>query len=302
MRTFFTTALLLLLASSRTFAAAPGKVAIAVDTSSLKPKLAKELQDGIASEVATGLGEVLSSLLKTRVELAVVPDVKVTQQVMDCQDAECLEDLAQTAKVDLVAQVKVLAKKRARRGKRSYTISMIVAQGDPNRQAWNEQSECKACGSGDIKHMASLLASTIAERIDLRATRTAPPPAPKPVVVAPPPPPPSPPPVVSTPAPKPVRYIPRALSISAMVGGAALAGTGIYLLSRNGEGTCDPAAGQRECERVYDTKAFGTTLLVGGGAAIVGGLVGLVFFPPVASSSRVALGFTGNSISVRGAF
>jgi hypothetical protein len=300
MRSISPLALLTLLAGSPAFAAVPRMVTITVDTSTLHAKLANEVQDGIASEILTGLAEGFANVVKTKVELAPLSSSIVDTAARACEGAECLSTLAKAAKVDLVVQVKVLAKKpkkKRKKAKMDCTLSMIVARAVPDRDTWREQTECEKCAGSDIKHMASLLATTIAERIDIAT----PPPAPpdrQPVAAKPP----APAITVSTPPPAPDWYVPRALSIGAVAGGAALLGTGIFLLAMDGRGSCDLAVGQKECPRLYDTTGLGTGLIVGGGAVAVAGLVGLVWFSPGSRSSQVALGFTGSSISLRGAF
>ena len=307
MRSISTLAPLLLLAGSPAFAAVPRMVAITTDTGTIHAKIANKVQDGIAEEVLSGLAEGFANVVKTKVELTPLSNSVVDTAALACEAAECLSNLARAAKVDLVVQLKIQAKKARRRANRraktDCTLSMIVARAVPNRDAWRETTECEACTSSDIKHMASLLATTIAERIDITAPPPAPPapPAPRPLAAKTPTPAPAA--VVTTPplAPKSQWYVPRALAISAIAGGAAILGSGIYLLALNGRGTCDLASGQQECPRLYDTTGLGTGLIIGGGAVAVAGLVGLVWFSP-GWNSQVALGFTGSSLSLRGAF
>jgi hypothetical protein len=198
--------------------------------------------------------------------------------------------------------VKVQAKKATKKAKADYAISMVVARAVPDRDAWREKTDCQACTGGDVKHMASLLASTIAERINIDVAPPSPQPSPVPPVAATPPRPPRTDLVTSPTAPQPGFYVPRALSIAALAGGVALVGSGIYLLHLNGQGTCSLAANEKQCPRLYNTTGLGTGLVIGGGVAAVGGLVGLVFFPPGGGTSQLALGFNGSSISVRGAY
>jgi hypothetical protein len=311
-------ALLLLLSSQRAFAAAPSTVAVAVDTSELSSKLAGEVQDGMAFAVLNGFSEVFSNLVRAKIDLTQVSDTKIVAQVRDCGGIECLEDLARSAGVDLVVQVNVQAKpasKRAsgrasKKAKANHAVSMIVAREAPDRYAWREKTDCQGCNASEIKHMASLLASTIAERItfDALPAKATPPsalpkalaaPAPMPVTVVNPPLPVT---IVNPPLPAPKRewHVPRPLSIAALAGGGVLIGTGIYLLHIHGQGTCNLASGQRECPQVYATGALGTGMIVGGGLAALGGLTGLIFFGPSMANTQV--GFSGSSISVRGGF
>jgi hypothetical protein len=101
---------------------------------------------------------------------------------------------------------------------------------------------------------------------------------------------------------RPGLHVPRYLSVTTLVGGATLLGAGVYLLTIDGRGSCDLTAEQWQCPRLRSTKAIGTGLAIGGSAAAIGGLIGLIFFGPPSGTSPVALGFTGNSISARGAF
>jgi hypothetical protein len=305
MRIISTAALLLVLAAPRVFAGAPSTVAIGVDTTTLGRKIADDLQDGLGQEVVNGLTEVFSNVVKAKVQLTPVSDPSLLAQVRDCEGAECLQELAKSAPVDLVVQLKVQAKKATKKGKGDYTISMAVARAAPARDAWREKTDCQACTGGDVKHMASLLASSIADHINLEVTPPVPEPAPVIPVVTPPPapPPPAPPEVVATPAaPEPAFYVPRALSIAVLAGGVALAGSGVYLLHLNGRGTCELAANERQCPDLYDTAGMGTGLVIGGGAAVVAGLVGLIFFPPTARTANLAFGLNASSMAIRGTF
>jgi hypothetical protein len=46
--------------------------------------------------------------------------------------------------------------------------------------------------------------------------------------------------------------------------GAAMVGTGIWLLVIDGDGTCDPMPGQTQCPEVYSTTGLGIGSLIGG--------------------------------------
>jgi hypothetical protein len=305
--------LFLALASQPAFAGVPNTVAIAVDTSSLVPKIADEVQDGIVTHILAGFGEVMSALAATDIALTPVSEAKTLERVLECEGIECLQDLAQTAKVDLVVQVRVrvkqatkqATKKASKRSKTDYFISMVVARSAPDRDAWSEKADCQACAAGEIKHTASLLASTIAERIKVKTTPTTPmpavvAPAPAPVTVAPPPLAPQ-----NKPAPSdPDRgwYVPRYLSVAALAGGALLLGSGIYLMHINGQGTCNLSAPKDLCARRYKTGDLGIGLVAGGGVAALAGIVGLVAFSPGAGAGHVALNIGASSISVSGAF
>jgi hypothetical protein len=310
MRILITASVLLAFASQQAFAETPSTVAIAVDTNSLGPKLAAEVQDGIVTHVLTGLTEAMSHLASTNIAMTPVSDSRTLDQILECEGIECLQDLAQSAKVDLVIQVRVSAKqtkKAAKRAKPDYLVSMVVARPAPDRDAWSEKTVCQACEASEIRHAASLLASMIAERIKIPKTLPAPAheaaPAPAPVTTAPPAPQPalqaSPPPVA--PAPE-GRYVPTALSVTALAGGAVLIGSGIYLIHIHGQGTCDLTAAKDLCSRRYKTQNAGIGLVAGGGLAALGGLAGLFFFSPSTGSTPLALNITGSSISVSGGF
>ena len=312
MRILFTASVLLSFVSQHAFAGTPSTAAIAVDTNSLGPKLAAEVQDGIVTHVLTGLTEAMSHLASTNIAMTPVSDSRTLDQILECEGIECLQDLAQSAKVDLVIQVRVSAKqtkKSAKRAKPDYLVSMVVARPAPDRDAWSEKTVCQACEASEIRHAASLLASMIAERIKVQPTLPAPTPAPAPAPVpapmtmAPPPPQPalqaSPPPVA--PAPE-GRYVPTALSVTALAGGAVLMGSGIYLIHLHGQGTCDLTAPKDLCPRTYKTQHAGIGLVAGGGLAALGGLAGLLFFSPSTESTHMALNITGSSISVSGGF
>jgi len=306
MRTLIIPALLVLLASHRALAGVPNSVAISTETGDLGPKIAAEVQSGLEAEILYGLTEVFSNVARVKLNLTQVSDARIIARIQECEDLPCLEDIAKSAGVDLVVQVRMQVKKTGKKGKPEYAISMVVARDAPTRDGWREKTDCQACAAGEIKHMASLLASTIAEHIKIEAQATPPPalkppvaavePAPSPVAIANPPPAPPAPPEASA------WFVPRYVSATALVIGAGLIGTGAYLMSIDGNASCNLAAGQTQCPHVYATGALGTGLLIGGGVATLGGLAALIFFAPSAGSAHVALGFSGTSISVRGAF
>jgi hypothetical protein len=184
---------------------------------------------------------------------------------------------------------------------------MVVARAAPDRDAWSETTDCQACAASEIKHTASLLASTIAEHIKVKATPPEPahepvPPRPTPVAPASPAPPPGVDVRQATAETSPGWYIPRALSLTALASGIVLIGTGLYLIGINGEGTCDLAASKQLCPRRYKTQTLGIGLQTGGGVAALGGAAGLLFFSPSARFTHVALNITGSSIAVSGEF
>ena len=91
------------------------------------------------------------------------------------------------------------------------------------------------------------------------------------------------------------------LSLAALAGGAALIGTGIYLVHIDGKGTCGLSEPQELCARRYKTRTTGIGMMAGGGLAALAGVVGLVVTSS-SSDARVALAFTGSSITVPGGF
>jgi len=299
-------ALLLMLAGPRALAEMPNTVSIAANTSDINPKIADEVQSGLANEILYGLGEVFSNLAKVRVELTQVSAPKIAMRIQECKDAECLEDVAKSAGVDLVVQVRVQTKKALRKGKPEYVISMAVARDVPARDVWREKANCPGCTASEIKHMASLLASTIADQIKIDVPPAAAVLAPRPYVpprAAPAPAPVSAP--VLAPAPpaeKPRWHVPRYLSVAAIVGGAALIATGAYLIHLDGQGTCDLTPPQEHCPERHKTQGLGIGFVAGGGLAALGGLAGLIFFPPQVGGTNVAVGFGASSLSIAGAF
>lgn len=151
-------ALLFLVASHPVMVGAPNTVAIAVDTTSLDQKLAAEVRDGIAAEVLDGLRVA---------EIDFIPseETKIVARVVDCAGIECLRNIAKSANLDWVVQVRVQAKGATKKGKTDYVVSMMVVRDTPNRGAWHEEADCPGCESSEIKHMASLIAGEIAGRI-----------------------------------------------------------------------------------------------------------------------------------------
>ena len=302
--------LLLALASQPAFAGIPNTVAIAVDTSSLGPKVAAEVQDGIAARIVSGLSEVMSALAGTDITLTPVSEPITQKGILACEGDVCLQDLARIAKVDLVLRVRVNpkppSKKASNRPKQDLLISMVVARSAPTRDAWTETTDCQACAASEVKHTASLLASAIAEHIKVKARTPEPTPEPEPpptpvapaapallpgVDVRP-----------ATAAASPGWSVRRSVSLTALAGGIVLMGSGLYLLHLDGEGTCDLAAPKELCARRYKTQTLGIGLLAGGSVAALGGLAGLLFFSPIARSTPLALNITGSSISLSGVF
>ncbi len=314
-------ALLAALVSHPALAATPASVAIAVDTNSLAPKIADEVQDGAVAHIVTGLDEVMSTLADTDIRLTPVSDSETLDRILECEAIECLQDLSEAAKVDLVIQVRVrakqISKKATKRSKPDYLISMIVARSVPEREAWVEKTDCHACDASGIKHTASLLASTIAEHIKVRKAPPAPEPEEEPTAATPPRPAAPPAPSAASPAPPEARpspkleptrsepqrvHVPTYLSATAIVGGGLLIGSGIYLVHINGKGTCDLTGSEDLCERQYKTESLGIGLLAGGGLAVLGGLVGLIFYSHSAGGTPIALNCNGSSIFVSGGF
>jgi hypothetical protein len=306
MRSLPLIALFLTFAGPRAVAGVPTTVAIAADTSGLPPKIAAEVQDGLVTHILSGLDQVISTRWENSVSLAPVSESRVLDQIVECESTECLQDVAEAAQVDLVLQVRLRikqsAKRPSRRAKPDYLVSMVVARAKPDRDAWTEKTDCLACEASEIKHAASLLASVIAEHINVKRNVPVETPAPK-VATAPPPAPPAPPPMRAV-KPRPVAPKSHAsmyLSLAALAGGAALVGTGLYLVHLDGEGTCTLSGSQELCARRYQTRPTGIGLVAGGGLAAIAGLVGLVVSSS-SSDARVALAFTGSSFIVSGGF
>jgi hypothetical protein len=310
MRISLVAILFLALASQPALAGIPNTVAIAVDTSSLRPKVAAEVQDGIATRIVSGLSEVMSALAGTDITLTPVSDHITQEGILACEGDVCLQDLARIAKVDLVIRVRVNpkqpSKKASKRSKQDFAISMVVARPAPDRDAWSETTDCQACAASEVKHAASLLASAIAEHIKVKATTPEPTrepvPTPAPVVVDAPAPPAGMAVHPTTTAPSPAWSVPRAASVAALAGGVLLLGSGLYLIHINGQGACDLSGSQELCARRYKTQNLGIGLLAGGGVAALGGLAGLLWFSPSTKSTPVALTITGSSIAIAGEF
>jgi hypothetical protein len=308
MRTITTAILLLLLATCPAQAGVPETVAVGVDTSNLASKIAAEIQDSIAVHVLNGLGEVLSNVARTKVQLVPISDANIVGQIRNCDSTACLQEIAKTEGLDLVIRVKVQPKKASKKGKPSYVISLIAVRPAPERDAWNEKSDCADCGSSEINHMASLVAGSIAERIKIDAPppKTPPVPVPVPPVAAVKPAVPPRATIVSPPShAKPQEEawsVPRYVSGSVLGAGLVLVGVGGYLLHINGRGTCTLAASQWQCPEVRTTSTVGTAMIVGGSIAAVGGIAGMFLLAPSSGDSRSAKGFDGFSISLRGTY
>lgn len=307
MRIFAALVLPLLLASPSVSAGADNVVAIVVDTSNLGQRAAEEIRGGVDAQVLAGLRAANLDVVSTS-------DEKLVAQALSCDGALCLQELAQSADLALVVQVRIEAKKKTKKRKSDYDVSMLVVRGAPDAQAWREESTCPGCDAEETKHISYLLASMIGERVSSETPRaravTAPP------VALPPPEPPAalapplatetaaPPAVIQipTPAPSPSWSVSRYVSVPLLVGGMALVGSGIYLLHINGRGTCSLTSAQEICPRRYKTEALGLGLVAGGGLVSLAGLTGLIVFSPKVGSTRVAITCGASSIVATGAF
>ena len=304
MRIPFTVALtLLLLPSQHAFAGASNSIAIAVDTSALSQEAAAEIRGGVGAQVLAGL-------LAAKIDVIPNSEERIVTQARDCDGVSCLQELATSAELALVVQVRIEAKKKAKKRKADYSVSMLVVRGAPDAQAWREESDCPGCEADETKHISYLLASMIGERVGAeprRITRAvaqlpaAPPPAPPVETPAPPPPSPS---IISIPppTPNPGWSVSRYVSVPLLAGGVAMVASGIYLLHINGQGTCDLAAPKQACPQRYKTQGLGVGLIAGGGLASIAGLAGLIVFTPEVRGTRMSIACGVSSISASGAF
>ena len=241
--------------------------------------MASQVQDGAVTHVITGLTQVMVARGGPDVSLRPVTDPSTLERVLACGSAQCLRELGQSAGIDLVVQVRVRpapnAGKVTRRSKASYLVSMVALQPLSRGEGRTEQTECRACGSSEIKHSASLLASIVAESITLEpppappagpdapSVAQSPPPLPAPLPLPAPPPLPAPQPdLARTPVgQKPAASVPPYLSVAAMAGGALLVGTGLYSIHIDGEGSCDLSGGSELCARRYKTRTPGIAMV-----------------------------------------
>ena len=299
MRTITTTILILLLAGHAAQAGVPQTVAIGVDTSNLSPKIAAEIQDSIATHVLHGLGEVLSNVARTRIEFIPIPDAKVEGQIRDCDGETCLQNIAQSATVDLVVRVKVQAKKAAKKGQSDYVVSLIVARAYPEREGWRDQSDCKNCGIAEIKHMASLVAGSIAEKIKIDAPLPPAPVPPPPLVAVAPAVPPLRPTIVKSPPP--AQEGSRLWPWLTVGAGGVLAVTSVVLWTQSGnEHDCMAVAGRDPCRK--KTVSWPAATVTGGLglAGLVTGVIWLVRSGTEDPPTRVGLSPRG--VVIEGSF
>jgi hypothetical protein len=295
-------AFLILGASRPAFAQGPKGSVVAVDVYGPSESANADLRDTAASRV-------FDALAAAKRTVTPVSDAKLAAEILDCVDDPCLQDLAKSADLALVVQVRIQAKKTAKKGKLDYSISVLVARDVPDRNSWREKGNCPECDATEAKQQVFLIVGTIGDRIQGESQKAkqaqvvsgpvsppiyaVPPPAVAPPVLV------NPPQVRKEPA---GWYVPRYLSISALGGGAALIVTGIVLRKIDGGGTCTLPANKKECSRVYSTGGLGTGLIWGGGAAVLGGLAGLLFLGPSPEDSHVTVGFSGSSLLVGGSF
>jgi hypothetical protein len=294
---------LILGASQPALAQGPTGSVVAVDVYGPSERAKADLRGTAASRV-------FDALAAARLTVTPVSDANLAAEILDCVGDPCLQDLAKSADLALVVQVRIQAKKTAKKGKLDYTISMVVARDVPDRNSWREKGICPECDATEAKQQVFLIAGTIGDRIqgESQKAKQAPivsGPASPPVAAAPPLTAAAPPVLVNPPQveKEPAGwYVPRYLSIAALGGGAALIATGVVLHSISGKGTCGRSASDGECAQTYDTGKLGTGLIVGGSVVAVGGLASLFFLAPNNTSSNLALGLGASSISVRGRF
>ena len=304
MRIISAVTFIFLLAGKPVFAEGPNAMAIAVDATIPGEKNPAEFRNGVATRVIAGFDSF-------NMGLSSVADPTIIEKARACEGASCLQDLAKSADLALVVQVRIQAKKTNKKGKLDYTISMIVARDVPDRNAWREKGTCPECDATEAKQQVFLIAGTIGDRIQgesqkAKQTPVVPGPVSPPTNAVPPPAVASPPPRdLVTPPPQTADSswsVPRYVSGSVLAGGLALAGVGGYLLYLNGGKTCSLTAPERQCPERYKTQTLGGTLVAGGGLVALGGLAGLLFLGPDTSHSNLAFGFSGSSISVAGGF
>jgi hypothetical protein len=298
MRTVLIISSMFLLAS-HAWAGSQKTAAIAADTSSLNQKVATEIQEGINAQVVDGFGA-------ARITVAPTSDARIVGRARDCAGATCLQEIARGERLDLVVQIKVQVKKPGKKGKADYDISMVVAQVSPEVDSWREKIECPGCGAEDVDHMVSLLATTIGEKIAKDASVPAAAPALPPVAAVTPQPVPLPAPPVSiadpSVPPEGSWSVPWSVSGSVLAGGVVLGLAGWYLVHINGKGICDLSSPKEHCPDRYKTSGLGYGLIAGGGAAALGGLLGLIFLGPQTARADVAVGFDGSSILFSGVY
>jgi hypothetical protein len=302
MRIISAVTFIFLLAGKPAFAEGPNAMAIAVDATIPGEKNPAEFRNGVATRVIAGFDSF-------NMGLSPVADPTIIEKARACEGASCLQDLAKSADMALVVQVRIQAKKTAKKGKLDYTISMTVARDVPDRNSWREKGTCPECDATEAKQQVFLIAGTIGDRIQGESQKAKQAPAVSgpvsPPLAVTPPTAPTPPVLVNPPQmeKEPAGWnVPRYVSIAGIVAGAALVVTGVVFHSINGKGTCGRSASDGECARTYNTGNLGTGLIVGGSVVAVGGLASLFFLAPSTTTSNLALGLGASSISVRGRF
>lgn len=182
---------------------------------------------------------------------------------LKCQALDCLERLRKRAGADLALRVQVVDESLG------FKLRLwLVRDGEAHR--FDEQSECAQCSPEAAR---AQLDASLRKRLDeasaVPPTRGLEPQEPLPA-----------PPV--TPSPSPESSSPPGWLLGADIGfgaglavGAALAGVGLYALSRDGAPACDLAGPATQCPRVIDGGASAGVYLGIGGVLLVGSAVGL---------------------------
>jgi hypothetical protein len=165
---------------------------------------------------------------------------------------------------------------------RNYKLHLEIVDAKTGEIVDTYDQPCDICTEREFLEAAGIAASALKSQVFKRRptlsfgdvpAAAAPPPgaqplAPKhgePVIVA-----------VDNPPPNPApggAHPHRALGIAGVAAGAAAGLVGGWLLSIHHEGTCDAPDKTHDCPERYNTAAGGTSLLVGGGLALVAGVL-----------------------------
>jgi hypothetical protein len=270
-----TAALFLSFAANVALAAAPAVLVVVEKTGALPPRMERAILSAAGEGVAAAG--------------AVAKTTGGDPGSGACITEPCLAGLA--TKED-VAYVVVL---KARGTSGSYQVLAAIHEGRSGKLAESAERDCAICAEPDF--MAAVREVTVKLCEGVLPAEREPAPAARAVAEGPP---------LAEPAspPRPAEqsgwHVPSYASVAAIVVGAGMIGTGVYLISIDGKGTCDLAPGERLCLERYKTQTLGAGLLAGGGLVALGGLVSLMFFGP--SPGQPAIAFTGSSVSVSGAF
>ncbi len=265
-----------------------------------KARDVQDIEEGIPKQFASGLESAGYA-----VEL--VNDAPTATRIRECTSDDCLQNSTATRVASLAAQVNVEVRRSTKKG-RDFTVFVVLARTTPDRQVWREKHACRSCTVDAAKHLAFLIGAQLAAEVSKVPMPPAAPPPPEAPAVA-----------KQAPAEQPTTApaadlrtsvgpagpssfaVPRYAPWVALGAGAAALTSGLYLLSIDGDPSCDLTGAQRRCPERYATKTPGGILAAGGGLLAAAGVVSF-FFREEGRRHGTSVSVTPTGLSVQGSF